>query len=244
MAPAVWAALIQGGMTLGAAGIAVWGVTRQIGNWRHETRGRRKIEIAEKCLAAAISQARLLQKFRVAVEEGMDLQLHPEAVAHKRLGDEDVNLHQTRISLTIRDLKSEISAGYAELRSLSDLASIYFSEGLRGAIESYELAAFDISFLEDGFFSLKASAEQRQFCWEELRKRHLFGDPVWLEKYRAALQPFLAGRSPRKTWTRFAKFIFRPVKRLRWKLESRKRNREELEERRRKRLLGLDHIPW
>jgi hypothetical protein len=193
MAAVVWAALVQGALTLGAAYIAVQGVGRQIGNWRHEVPGRRKIEIAEDCMIAALAQQRLVKQYSAAIRDGMTLQLNPRLITERLLEHEDEALFWERIEDAIDLQVKEVREGLTNLEHHSEIAEVYFNEPIRGAFSKMRDAGQLISYRHRQFLET-SSPEDRQQHFEWLNLPFTAGSTVTAQEdvsialYRAVLR--------------------------------------------------------
>jgi hypothetical protein len=198
MSPTVWAALIQGGLTVFAALIAVWGVSRQVSNWRHEVPGRRKIEIAEQCLVAADAQKGLIEHYRDKVIEGMDLYIDPEGAADRQMEHEDGALYWVRLEGEIEYAAVEVAHGYVKLKAATELAEVYFADsqwGLSGGLGKMRSAGTLVSSRRGEFFDGPANQERRRSVRSLMEPPNGIGssreyqDDIAIGLYRRALQP-------------------------------------------------------
>lgn len=163
-------------MTLGAALIAVRGVGRQIGNWRHEVPGRRRLEIAENCLTAALEQKRLIEIYRDTVVEAMDLVLFPERAVSRMLEHEEESGYWERLEREIEESGAAVWRGYATLRTTTNLASIYFTGSIEGALHKMRDAGAIVGSRYDKFFNELKNEEVE----ERSRERELLVVPAHL----------------------------------------------------------------
>jgi hypothetical protein len=205
MAPVVWAALIQGSMTLSAAGLAVWGVSRQIGNWRHEAPGRRKIEVGEKCLSAAAAQRARIVAYKAKILEVVDLGADSESrqVTERMMEHEDPATYWERLQSEITTAAGTVGGGLGELESASDLAEIYYGSLVALGLKEMRIAGSNMGELHYEVVNSRISdgraAQLRSVLTRGDRREGtlLSMEAIAMSTYRLAIKDTLSGQAQR-----------------------------------------------
>lgn len=195
MAYELVSAIVQGGCTIIAAKIAVQGALAGLENWRKETPGKRRLEIAEKCLSSAYEthdhigsySFRIKMFIRDDLRLGTQLSREERYAIYKELASERNIIARELVDLKATTRIAEIYFGSNLLRA-SSLMDAYF-HNLRECLFRYERLC-DITYEKtsekEAYLERVATLNDGE---EKERQNRLRSQPI--EHYERVLIPHL-----------------------------------------------------